>query len=61
MKDEEVTDLSIQAFVDNELDPAESSRVREFIESSIDAKRRYKELCRQKKMLVLWWNQQKTH
>ena len=45
----------IQAFVDNELDPDDALRVRDYLETNPEAKRHYEELCRQKAKLKEWW------
>lgn len=50
-----ITDLDIQALVDNELDEEEKQRVTKFIRSNHGARERYEELKLQKTLLNQWW------
>ncbi|MCE7887570.1 MAG: hypothetical protein DYH13_08755 [Alphaproteobacteria bacterium PRO2] len=50
-----ITDFDIQALVDNELGWEEEKSVRAHIESDPDARHRYEELIRQKRLLLEWW------
>ncbi len=56
-----ITDLDIQALVDNELDQKDQERVRKAIECNAYFLVRYEELKKQKKLLQDWWQQQKCH
>lgn len=49
-----ITDLDIQAFIDNELDEEEEKRIKLFIESNACAKMRYNELKEQKALIQKW-------
>ncbi len=50
-----LTDFDIQALVDNELPHEEEKAVRAHIQADPDARRRYNELCHQKRLLQEWW------
>jgi anti-sigma factor RsiW len=57
-----ITDFDIQALVDNELSWEDEKRVRAYIQSNPDAKRRYDELSAQQTALRSWWKQtEKAH
>lgn len=49
-----ITDLDIQALIDDELDGEEEKRVRAFIENNQYAKKRYNELTEQKALIQKW-------
>ena len=49
-----VTDLDIQALIDNELEWEEEKRVRAFIANNACAKKRYEELKEQKNLILKW-------
>lgn len=50
-----ITDFDIQALVDNELSWEQEKSVRAYLEATPEAHKRYKELCRQKRLLQEWW------
>lgn len=52
---EKVTDLDIQALVDDELSEGEMQHVAGRIKESPLFQKRYGELCRQNDLLKLWW------
>ena len=56
-----VSDMDIQALVDNELTWEDEKRVRAFIASDPKAKARYEMLRRQKLLLKEWWESKKSH
>jgi anti-sigma factor RsiW len=55
MDDEKITDLDIQALVDDELDPERQRLVMDYIQSSPDLYKRYTLYVHQKKLLKSWW------
>jgi hypothetical protein len=55
MTDSIITDYDIQALVDNQLSWEEEKLVRQHILASSQAKERYDELIRQRKVLQHWW------
>ena len=61
MDDRIITDMDIQALVDNQLDWEEEKRVRRHLFQSPDAQRRYEDLRNQKQLLQLWWQGRKHH
>lgn len=56
-----VSDLEIQALVDNELSEKEKSRIHSMIKNLLWAQQRYDDLVNQKKLLQLWWNNSTDH
>lgn len=56
MSQQTITDFDIQALVDNELGWEQEKSVRVQLEHDAEAKRRYEELCRQKRLLQEWWS-----
>jgi anti-sigma factor RsiW len=56
-----VSDMDIQALVDNELTWEDEKRVRAFIANDPKAKARYEMLRRQKLLLKEWWESKKSH
>ncbi len=52
---ESVTNLDIQALVDNELDSSKKDLVKTIIGKQPSLERKFDELCRQKELLRLWW------
>lgn len=56
-----VTDMDIQALVDNELGWEEEKRVRSHLAGDPHAKARYEMLRQQKALLKAWWNSRKSH
>lgn len=50
-----ITDMDIQALIDNELDPERERLVLETIERSPDLYKRFTMYLHQKKLLKLWW------
>jgi len=61
MEERIITDMDIQALVDNQLDWEDEKRVRRHLFQSPDAQRRYEELRQQKQVLQLWWAGRKQH
>lgn len=56
-----ITDLDIQAFVDNELNEDDQKRVKTFILENRPAGERYLELSEQKELLKGWWTKTSDH
>ncbi|MGM0422701.1 MAG: hypothetical protein ACQEQL_06350 [Pseudomonadota bacterium] len=56
MTDTNISDLEIQALVDNELEWEQAKHVLNCIDEHPWARRRYDELVRQKNLLRDWWN-----
>lgn len=56
MSHQTITDFDIQALVDNELEWEQEKSIRAYLEVTPEAKRRYEELCRQKRLLQEWWS-----
>lgn len=56
-----ITDLDIQAFIDNELDKEEQERIKLFIECNACAKKRYNELKEQKALIKKWADNEFFH
>lgn len=56
-----VSDMDIQALVDNELTWEDEKRVRSYIAGDASAKARYEMLRRQKILLKEWWDSKKSH
>lgn len=50
-----VTDMDIQALLDNELEPEKMRLVLETISRSPDLQKRYQQYLHQKDLLKLWW------
>lgn len=50
-----ITDLDIQALIDNELDWEEEKKVREAIKYNSHFLKRYQTLIKQKQTLISWW------
>ncbi|MCD8497026.1 MAG: hypothetical protein LRZ85_02435 [Alphaproteobacteria bacterium] len=50
-----VNDYTLQAFIDNELGPAERHQVSEYIKSNEDVNNRYQQILAQKRLLQQWW------
>ena len=50
-----ITDLDIQALIDNELSWEEEKKVREAIKYNSTFLKRYQTLLKQKKTLLTWW------
>jgi len=61
MDDHIVTDMDIQALVDNQLNWEEEKRVRRHLFQSPDAQKRYDQLRQQKQIMLMWWQERKTH
>lgn len=51
-----ISDMDLQALVDDELDSSRRYQVMAAIKEDEKAQRRFEELCRQKELLRLWWN-----
>jgi anti-sigma factor RsiW len=56
-----VSEMDIQALVDNELNWEDEKRVRAFIAADAKAKATYELLRRQKVLLKEWWDSTKAH
>lgn len=56
LSDTHISDLEIQALVDNELEWEQARHVLNYIDEYPWARRRYDELIRQKQLLRDWWN-----
>ena len=54
-----ITQMDIEALVDNELDPQTAARVRYAVENNPQLHRAYNNLMNQKKLLNMWWHSQK--
>lgn len=55
-----ITDMDIQALIDNELDHDSEKRVRSCLQNNSKAKERYETLKHQKELLKLWWRQKQS-
>lgn len=55
-----IKDEDIQALVDNELPPRHAAEVMTAIEEDSWLKERYDELCRQKMLLLQWWDSERN-
>lgn len=53
--------MDIEALVDNELDPQTAARVRYAVTHDPQLHRTYSNLITQKKLLNMWWKNQKQH
>jgi hypothetical protein len=58
MKDEQVSDLDIQALTDNELEGKARERVLEALKTSPVLRARYNRLLAQKQLLMQIWSQE---
>lgn len=56
-----ITQMDIEALVDNELDPQTAARVRYAVQHDPQLHRRYSKLMTQKKLLNMWWHSQQHH
>lgn len=56
-----ISDLDIQALVDNELDGTQKQHVLDYVKKHDWARRRYEELQLQKTQLQSWWKNMKAH
>ena len=56
-----ISDLDIQALIDQELDHERADQVRAVIQSDPQLKRRYEIFCAQKRLLQDWWSFQNCH
>lgn len=61
MDDRIITDMDIQALVDNQLDWEEEKRVRRHLFQSPEAQRRFDELRQQKQILQMWFQERRNH
>ena len=50
-----ITEMDIQALVDNQLEWETAKNVLHFIDQTLWAQKYYEQLVRQKKMLNTWW------
>ena len=50
-----VSDLDIQALVDNELDEENQARVIKYLSHNLKARQRYEQLLAQRQKLQEWW------
>ena len=55
--DKYMTDLQIQAFIDDALNKKERRHIADAILMNADARRRFNELKRQKERLIAWFNE----
>ncbi len=55
MEEFKITDMDIQALIDNELPPDRQRLVLESIEKSPDLYKRFTLYMHQKKLLKMWW------
>lgn len=58
---ERITDMDIEALIDNELDTPAALRVRHAVERDPRLHRKYAQLMTQKRLLQMWWNSQPQH
>ncbi len=54
---ENITELDIQALVDNQLEWEKAKEVLVYIDSNRWAQQYYEQLVRQKKLLKVWWEE----
>jgi anti-sigma factor RsiW len=58
---ERITDMDIEALIDNELDTSTALRVRHAVERDPSLHRKYAQLMTQKRLLQMWWSSQPQH
>jgi len=56
-----ITEMDIEALIDNELDPQTAARVSYAVEQDPHLRHTYRTLITQKKLLNMWWHSQKHH
>lgn len=61
MDEHNISNLDIQALVDNELSWEEEKKVRRYLDAHPGSQKHFESLRNQKKLLQEWWRNRKSH